>query len=176
MRIGQFIIFLISFLALTGCNEDKSSNYDDDINMDVENYIQLLKTNQYTYHKLPVFTEKDIPTLLKYRNDTQMISDFPHNPISSYCCFDCKLGMYILWTVESIRANSIESEYIIMGFPSQTPILALRNFDELKLVNDNESHKVAAQAYYDWWKNNESKKIDQFKDIDPLENTIYRWH
>ncbi len=176
MKTNQLIILLISFIALSGCKGDKSPSYDNEFNMDVEIYIQLLKNNQYSYLKLPAFTEKDIPTLLKYRNDTRMISNFPRNPISSLWGPDCRLGVYVLWTIESIRAISIESRYVTMGFPSQNPILALRDSDELKLIDDDESHKVAAQAYYDWWKNNSSKKFDEFKYVDPLGNTKYRWH
>jgi hypothetical protein len=101
---------------------------------------------------------------------------FPHNPFSSLYGPDCKLGIYVLWTIESIRAVSIESEYLIMGFPSQNPILALRDSDELNLVSDDLSHTIAADAYFDWWENNKNKDFDDFKNIDPLEETEYRWH
>jgi hypothetical protein len=82
--------------------------------------------------------------------------------------------MYVLWTIESIRAVEIKSEYLIGRFPSQNPILALRASTELNLVYDDKSHKEAAKAYYDWW-----HSIRIFKDkmkIDPLKKTDYRWH
>jgi hypothetical protein len=144
--------------------------------MDVETYIELLKTNQYDSLNLPSFTYMDISALLQYRNETQIITNFPHNPISSLYGPECKLGMYILWTIESIRAVSINSEYLIMRFPSQNPILALRVSDELNLVSDNASHTIAADAYFDWWENNKNKDFDDFKNIDPLEDVDYRWH
>ena len=47
---------------------------------------------------------------------------------------------------------------------------------ELSFVSDNLSHTMAAKAYFDWWENNKDKKFDDFKNIDPLENTDYKWH
>ena len=135
-----------------------------------------MKANQYDSINLPAFTYNDIPTLLKYRNDTQVITNFPHNGISSLYAPNCTLGMYVLWTIESIRAVSINSKYLIMRFPSQNPILALRDSVDLMLVNDDTSHKIAAKAYFDWWENNKQKNFDEFKDIDPLVETKYRWH
>ncbi|MBP6663059.1 MAG: DUF4943 family protein [Paludibacter sp.] len=135
-----------------------------------------MKANQYDSINLPAFTYNDIPTLLKYRNDTQVITNFPHNGISSLYAPNCTLGMYVLWTIESIRAVSINSKYLIMRFPSQNPILALRDSVDLMLVNDDTSHKIAAKAYFDWWENNKQKNFGEFKDIDPLVETKYRWH
>jgi hypothetical protein len=145
-------------------------------NLDVETYIELLKSNKYNSLNLPAFAHKDIPELLQYRNENQIITDFPQNSVSSLLRPECKLGMYVLWTVESIRAVSINSEFLIMRFPSQNPILALRDSIELELVSDTVSHTIAADAYYDWWENNKNKDFEDFKNIDPLENTDYRWH
>jgi len=84
--------------------------------------------------------------------------------------------MYVLWTIESIRAVANQSEYLIMRFPSQNPILALRDSNELSLGYSNESHQIAAKAYFDWWENNKQKNFNEFKNIDPLILTDYRWH
>ena len=84
--------------------------------------------------------------------------------------------MYVLWTIESVRAVAINSKYLIMRFPSQNPILAIKDSDESDLVTDNESHEIAAKAYFDWWENNKYKDFDEFKNIDPLIETDYRWH
>jgi hypothetical protein len=132
--------------------------------------------NRETYEafELPAFKPSDIPALLNYRDETRVISNFPHNGISSLWAPECKLGMYVLWTIESIRAVEIKSEYLIGRFPSQNPILALRASTELKLVNDDKSQTEAAKAYYDWW-----HSVHIFKDkmkIDPLKDTDYRWH
>jgi len=125
---------------------------------------------------LPPFTAKDIPALLQYRNENQMITNFPHNMVSSFMVPECKLGMYVLWTIEAIRTDLIITEYLIGGFPSQNPVLALSNSEGLELVNSDESHAVAAKAYFDWWNENKHKDFDEFKNIDPLAETDYRWH
>ena len=46
----------------------------------------------------------------------------------------------------------------------------------MMLVDDSISQKVATDAYYNWWENNKGKDFKDFKDIDPLEGTIYKWH
>jgi hypothetical protein len=167
MRLHYKLFILIALFGLIGC--DKQVN-----NPEVETYINQLKSNQYESPELPAFQSSDIPALLNYRNETMVITNFPHNGISSLWAPECKLGIYVLWTIESIRAVEIKSEYLIGRFPSQNPILAIRAATELDLVYDDKSHKEAAKAYYDWWHSNPIFK-DKMK-IDPLKNTDYRWH
>ncbi|TFG93204.1 MAG: DUF4943 domain-containing protein [Candidatus Atribacteria bacterium] len=167
MKVPILILLLTAISGLTSCEKQID-------NPDVEAYIDQLKSNSYTATELPEFGPTDIPALLNYRNETMVITDFPHNGISSLWGPECKLGMYVLWTIESIRAVEIESKYLIGRFPSQNPILALRNSNELKLVYDEVSHAKAAKAYYDWWHSIHLIK-DKMK-IDPLEDTYYRWH
>jgi hypothetical protein len=173
MKTLNYIIILVFVVALLACDKNENEATE---NPDVETYIALLKSNQYDSLTLPAFTYKDIPELLQYRSENQLITSFPHNPVSSLWESECKLGIYVLWTIESIRAVSINSEYLLMRFPSQNPSLALRNAVGLKLVSDSISHKIAADAYYDWWESNRDKVFDDFKNIDPLENTDYRWN
>ncbi len=173
MKILKLYFVLISLAAIISC---KKSESEVKASISVERYIELLKANQYELSNLPEFTYQDIPALLKYRSETQIITNFPHNSISSLYKRDCTLGMYVLWTIESIRAVAIKSEYLIMRFPSQNPILALRGADDLSLVYSEKSHQIIAKAYFDWWGNNEQKKFNKFKNIDPLKATDYRWH
>lgn len=84
--------------------------------------------------------------------------------------------MYVLWTIESIRAVAINSERLIMRFPSQNAILALKDSAVLSLVNDSISHEIAAKSYFDWWENNKQKNFSEFKNSDPLAGTNYKWH
>lgn len=161
--------FLMSFL---GCDKKES---DDLNNMEVARYVELLKDGKYESLELPEFTYKDIPALLVYRNENQMITDFPVNMISSYAMPECSLGMYILWTIESIRAIAIDSEYLIGRFPSQNP-LAQKKEEPYELEDGNEVHEIISKSYYDWWENNKNNEFNDFKQIDPLTNTEYRWH
>jgi hypothetical protein len=179
MKNVKLVFVLISFIGIFSCEKNKScedNNIDVEYNYEVENFVTHLKANQYDSANLPVFTNQDIPALLQYRNEKQSISNFPRNPISSLYAPDCKLGMFILWTIESIRSVAIESDYLIIRFPSQNPILALRASAELELVYDDESLSIAAQAYYDWWYSHGCMIFDEFKGIDPLAKTAYRWH
>ena len=161
----SFKIFILAFAVFSGCEEY--------VNPEVENYIDRLKTGTYNEWDLPAFTPSDIPALLKYRNEKRIITDFPHNPISSLWGPECRLGMYVLWTVESIRAVETGSKYLIGRFPSQNPILALKAAPGA-LVNNEESHLEAARAYNVWWYSigTTSHKMG----IDPLKDTRYRWH
>jgi hypothetical protein len=52
--------------------------------LDVPSFIDLLKAGRYKTFMLPAFTPADIPELLKYRNETVLIRNFPFNPFSSY--------------------------------------------------------------------------------------------
>jgi len=173
MKTLKTLVFCLSIICFYSCDKNESEDLN---NVSVERYIELLKEGKYESLELPEFTSKDIPELLKSRNDNLMIMNFPINGISSLSLTECKLGMYVLWTIESIRSVAINSESLIGRFPSQNPILALRNSAELDLVYDDESQETAAKAYFDWWEENKDKEFDEFKNIDPLIETEYWWH
>src|SRR5687767_12331257 len=121
MKLLQSPIFLVLLLVFVSC-EDKSESP----KMGVERYVELLKAGKYDNMELPDFSSKDIPELLSYRDETDLITGFPINRISSSLTLECTLGMYILWTVESIRARSVGSEFLIGTFPSQNPVVENR--------------------------------------------------
>lgn len=124
------------FFILTGCrNIDSGILNESDKKPSVETYLSQLKSNTYNSSELPAFEPGDIPCLLRYCSDTQRIHVFPHNPISSLIGPDCRLGMIVLWTIESIRVTAIDSGIHIGRFPSQNPILAKRNSEKLELVD-----------------------------------------
>lgn len=167
MNLRSYLLTSMIVLGLSGCEKQID-------NPDVESFIDQLKTNSYSSWELPSFSPADIPALLKYRNETKIITNFPNNWISSLRFPECKLGMFVLWTIESIRAVEINSEYLVGRFPSQNPILALRDSEELKLVYDEKAHIEAAEAYNSWW-NSFHIFRDKIK-IDPLAKTDYKWH
>ena len=140
---------------------------------EVENYVALLKSGQYDSFDLPEFNSSDIPTLLKYANDTTSITKFPRSGISSFMQKECSLGMVVLWTIESIRAVEIQSEHLIERFPSQNAFLQLR-VPPFDWVFDDVSQMVAAKAYNEWWHSHHLFK-DRMK-TDPLKDTPYKWH
>lgn len=160
-----------------GCAKTKFKKAETIDYSNVEIYVELLKNGKYDTMGFPPFTFKDIPELLRYRNNNRIIANFPINPVSSFAGYDCKLGVYILWTIESIRTAANNKERMFLKFPSQNPILAKRDPDKLIRVYDDASHEIAAKAYFDWWNNNiTNKSFGDFKHIDPLEKTDYRWN
>ena len=171
MKTLKILILCISLMSFIGCDKDESENLN---NVGVDRYIELLKEGKYDSLELPEFTHKDIPALLEYRNETQLIKDFPINGISSLWLPECRLGMYVLWTVESIRAVAIDSN-LIGRYPSQNPIVQKRE-EPFGVEDENELHKIISKAYYDWWEENKDKGFDEFKNIDPLLETKFRWH
>jgi len=166
---------LLALIAITGIISCEKNNEDVNYKAEVEMYIHQLKEGRYESMDLPSFTAEAIPFLLNYRNEARIITNFPHNPISSLYGPECKLGVYVLWTIESIRAVAVNSKYRIGRFPSLNPILAMRNGESLTLAASQKSHEIAAQAYYDWWFDN--LELDDFAlmEIDPLEQTAYVW-
>lgn len=169
----RIIWILCGFLILSSC---KDEDHDPESNLNVSQYIDALRSNQYNADKLPEFTAKDIPALLEYRNESHIITDFPRNPISSYYRSECSLGLYVLWTIESIRARSINSEFLLMGFPSQNPILELKEAEGSEFVSADQAQEPVAAAYFDWWESNKNKDFQEFHHIDPLEALDFRWH
>ena len=170
MKTKLILLGLTILTILTNSCDENSNNPES-----VETFIGLLRSNQYNSINLPAFRPQDIPALLDYRNETQMISNYPRNPISSFSGPECSLGMYVLWTIESIRVVPTNNP-LTQRFPSQNPVLALRDQGELRLVSDITSHTIAAKAYYDWWKNNAHKDFNDFRSVDPLKDTDYKWH
>lgn len=167
MKSPLNLLLLIFVIGFIGCAKQVD-------NPAVEEYINQLKSNTYTSAELPAFQPSDIPALLKYRNETTMITNFPVNGISSYMEPECRLGMYVLWTIESIRAVEIKSKNLIGRFPSQNPILALKTSKEMKLVNDDDSQIESAKAYYYWWR--ATYIFTNKMETDPLQDTDYKWH
>lgn len=144
-------------------------------NPTVEEFIEQLKLGTYESKELPEFKYRDIPQLLEHAKKTQIIKNFPVNWISSYSQMECSLGMYVLWTVESVRAVSIEGENMIGRFPSQNPIVQKKG-EPFQGANGKETQEIISNAYLDWWSANEGREFDDFKQTNPLEDTDYRWH
>jgi hypothetical protein len=147
--------------------------------MGAKQYVMLLKSNRYESSRFPAFTYDDIEELIKFRNEKDLITNYPRNPISSFGQGECELGMLVLWTIEAIRTGSINNKSWAGGFPSQNPILRLRDFSEgLVFVDNEEAHQVASNAYFTWWTSRLYTSVDfnSWLKIDPLVGTKYAWH
>lgn len=170
MKGTVLTIFLLFLLVFAGCKDQSESP-----NMSVDRYVELLKAGKYEHSQLPDFSSKDIPKLLTYRNENSTIVGFPVNTLSSSLTRECSLGIYVLWTIESIRAKSIGSPYLFGSFPSQNPVIEMR--EDRRYIEQNQQIQTAvADAYFEWWESNKGKDFSQFHQIDSLGSTEYRWH
>lgn len=158
-------IVLLCICIGCGNSVDKKSSADD--------FINQLKDGTYNNFTLPGFTEKDIPELLKYRNETTLLVKFPSSGVASYAQKDCTLGVYVLWVIEAIRKEAA-GEALTAGYPSQLPLFRLRKVPTFTPVQSAESQNVGAKAYYDWW--NSGSGFERIKNTDPLEGTDFAWH
>ena len=171
MKTLKLFIVMLPLIAFFGCNEKE----EEEKQTGVEEYVALLKSNQYQERELPAFTHNDIDELLRYRNAKEVITTFPRNLFSSHYQGECELGIYILWTIESIRTEAINASFL-GRFPSLNPTLKLRTSNELELVFDAESYQTVSNAYYNWWTGNNDKRLIEIMKVNPLENTEYAWY
>lgn len=168
-----WIICLTVWLAVLfiGCSEERLDYY----NPEVELFVKQLKAGRYHTKnekgvvEVPKFTEKDIPTLLKYAESLEIIPSFPsaYNGNSG----KIRLGECMLWVVESIR----------LGFPTSLGckmVLAnAPNYEAVYFLSNEEVLDVAAR-YQRWWESKQYPRttwtIDPCYD-EPLCGSGYRW-
>lgn len=174
MKALKQLTWIILLVGLISCEKDETTT-----KIDVGTYIGLLKSDQYEALSLPSFTDKDIPALLTYIDDNSLVSRFPHNLASSYAppSKNYQVGILVLWTIESIRTTSNNNENSLFGFPSQHPFIQTRH-EPIELITDHtdEAYTTVRQAYSRWWEENKQKKFSSFCNIDPLEDTGYKWY
>jgi len=170
MKTSVFLLLLM--LALGAC---ENKERDDSGNPEVDEFISLLRAGEYESMYLPAFTWQDIPALLHYRNECEPITDFPRNPLSSFYGPECRLGVYVLWTIESIRLAAIPERHLTFGFPSLNPMLGLSDFSSFERVDADRAHKAAARSYSEWFGKTPYMDFDVLKYTDPLYNTGYCW-
>lgn len=166
-NIMKLKLLLLLVLGLCAC---KQNLLDKESGKAVEEFVKQLKKGSYKEYGLPEFESKHIPELLKYSNDTSIITQFPRNGISSAWFPEVYLGTYILWNIESVRARAINSKFLTPGgFPSLNPHLGKRTPDETWTTLSKEAQKIASDAYHLWWKQGGAF------DSDPLATTDYEW-
>lgn len=82
MKYLNILLAVMLIVGLSGCVKDKNiiPHWIDYPSLDVPSFIDLLKAGRYKTFMLPAFTPADIPELLKYRNETVLIRNFPSQP------------------------------------------------------------------------------------------------
>ncbi|HPV87609.1 MAG TPA: DUF4943 family protein [Bacteroidales bacterium] len=147
---------------------------------ETEYFVNQVRSGEYTAMWLPALTYESIPTLLKYAGSEEHITDFPHNLLSSCYQRECRLGIYMLWVVESIRLNSGKRNDGFIDYASQNPLLKKRNpkSDSIEFINidDDQAHAEVVRAYKNWWNRGRNMLFHMYKHVDPLEKSEYMWH
>ncbi len=173
--IKRFILLL----SITGiCSVFQSCEKETDGLPDVNVFIEQLKHGDYPDNRLPRFGLSQIPELLQYRNEKMLIESFPVNPVSSYYLPECRLGVYILWTIEYIRKRETGEADALLPWPSLSPVLTSKNPIDVAgpdFFDPDFLHEKAATAYYTWWENKRNVSAEAFVSTNPLQNTGIRW-
>lgn len=129
-----------------------------------QQYISLLKADQYPkYDPIPRLGRDDIPYLIRYVSDSQVIHNFPIPLVSAYAWGPQQLGMVVMYTIESIR---LQREYGVSSCP-----YIVDSMDRQRPLDV----KLPAQLYMNWWEKNQDKGIDELKKLSPLEGTRMSW-
>ena len=157
--------YIIACLFLVCCS--KKSN---DLSM-VDMFIDVLKEDSTENLESPKFTVDDISELLDYRNDELIISKFPRNPLSSLYMEDVEVGMFVLWTIESLRMEAIDDPNFYL-FASLNPRVIRVSTSEL--LDQNNILPIVAEAYFEWW--NSSLTTEEKLEMYPLEGMDLKWN
>ena len=136
-----------------------------------DTFISQLENCSYEERYLPELELSEISSLLKYRNNKTILCKYPANPISSFYSKEVTLGMFALWTIESIRITELNNTNEAQArFPSLNPILAYREND---IEDQNKLQDLAADIYQAWWSSN--KNEDEKLNSNPLLDTKIVW-
>lgn len=171
MKLKNLLNLFVLVVLSTACKRDNLIKSEDSL---VKSYVQQLTAGSYSERSLPDFGKEHIAALLSYRNSTQAIRNFPTSGIASFYLQECTLGTYVLWTIESIRAKENNNKFMVMGFPSQLPLLRDRNQENFSPITGIEAQDAIANAYFHRWKSTADFKT--LPEKDPLESTNYTWH
>ncbi len=161
----KILICIAMCFLVVSCNKQGSEL------SNVGTFIEILKENKIEKIEAPIFSKNDISELLNHRSDDLNISNFPRNPLSSFYMEEVAIGMYILWTIESIRMETINDPNFYL-FASLNPRII--RIPSGELVNQDVILAEVAKAYLNWW--NSSLSLEEKLQINPLEKLDLKWN
>lgn len=144
----------------------------DEPGTEVEKFVQQVKQDKYTSDRLPAFAPNAIPVLLASANDFSKITKFPVDPYTAFGPVKLTVGECLMWTIENIRLNY--GKYTNESFPSFVPELHLKTDINVPRLTDVQLYE-AYNLYYNWWYNNKGKDFEEFRQINPLQDSNYVW-
>ncbi|MDF1697729.1 MAG: DUF4943 family protein [Saprospiraceae bacterium] len=160
--MNRLFICFTAFLLLVSCNKEKT---------EVEIFINSLIEDKTETFETTDFSSDHITELLKYRDNELIINNFPRNPVSSLYIYEVTVGMYVLWTIESIRLKEINDLGLYM-YPSLNPRITRTSSGEL--VDQELILPTVAKAYFDWWYS--SLPLEEKLSTNPLEGLDLSWN
>lgn len=173
MKKTLYILLITTLFTLPfiGCSNEEIDYNNPDVNL----FVEQLKAGTYNTKNekglvdVPLFTEKDIPLLLKYADDLTIIPSFPS--VYNTNCGKIRLGECLLWIIESIRVGSAPSLGCKMVQANAD------NYEAIYFLTDQEV-KDAVACYVNWWEGRKYPRtvwsIDPCYD-NPLCGSGYRW-
>lgn len=155
-------------LFLVSCSKSENDN------LTANQFVAMLRAGSYDSQFLPDFKPDDIADLLNYANDYRIIEYFPVNPISSFRAPEFRLGECIMWTIESIRLHYDKTSEFAK-FPSLVPQLIIPGGTIEPVVASADDLDRAYTLYLTWWSDNKNKDFEEFRNINPLNNSGLIW-
>lgn len=167
------LLALLSLGIMSSCSDDTLDYYNPEVKLFVKQIRQgtYNTTNELGVVEVPKFTQKHIPQLLRYVEDTTEIPSFPLSSMSSQFGGKPRLGECVLWIIEGIRLGYAPS----MGCKLVTK--NADNYDGMYFLSDEEVVEVAT-LYRRWWDAVENPNPVWSVDLwvcDPLQGSDYRW-
>lgn len=174
MKKNFFILISVAVILLNILSCEKEMTRPPEI----EVFIDQLKMGNYPGRQIPQFALSQIPQLLEYRNEREMIQSFPVNPLSSYYLEECRLGVYVLWTIEYIRKSEKGETDALLPWPSLSPVLIAEDPLDVagpEFTDQEFLHNRASEAYFSWWEGKRNISGKDFVNMNPLEGSGIRW-
>jgi hypothetical protein len=143
----------------------------------LDEFLEALQNDNYSSeYKNMIFTYEEIPELLENSDNTNIIQNFPRNPLSSFYQTHVEAGAVCLWIIEGIRKN--DGEFNLANFneyPSLNPLLESDGSISTDNLNEEEILLEAVKCYERWWNDNSIDLSDKLK-INPLKNSGIEFH
>jgi hypothetical protein len=155
------LLFIIVALNMSMKTCDKK---DPHRNLSAKEYVAVLQANKYPkYDLIPKLDKTDIDYLLRYASDSQLIENYPIPAFSAAYYGPQKVGMIILYTVESIR---LQKENGASSHPYVRDTLTPKRSVELSEL---------VPYYINWWQLHKNKTAEELKNISPLAGSTLKW-
>lgn len=171
LKIIPFITLLILLIPIFLTAQEINNPYT------LDEFLEALQNDNYSSeYKNMIFTHEEIPELLENSGITNIIQNFPRNPLSSFYQTHVEAGAVCLWIIEGIRKNY--GEFNLANFNDYPPLNPLLESDgsiSTENLSEDEILREAVKYYERWWNDNSIDLSEKMK-INPLKNSGIVFH